>query len=675
MPKTVETQAPAASAEGANPAAGSPASHERAISIFVRRSNDAGLIPSSVNEAERTTDLVISTGAPVARSDWDDDYIETLSMDPQNIRVDRLNRGAPLLDAHDRYSGTRAVLGAIVPGSARVEGGQLVGTAKFSRSVDGDRAFQDVKDGVLRHVSVGYLTHKFEVDNSTTPPTHRATDWEPHEVSIVPIPADPQAGFRAADHNRAAPPSSKESTMPNVTPGAQPGQENRGTDVVVDQRDVDAAVAAATRRADQALDERVNAALEAEQTRRDAIENTVRSLGLPAEFATTHIRNKTSLNDFRALAIEEAAKFQRAAPTDGHNPHASPFVARGGIARDPEPGERAARFVRTIAAAPRLKMSPMDVARHWKDEMTARALSASIGASGGFMIPQDMANEVIDLLRPRSVVRSAGPRIVDMPTGNITFPRLNSGAVAGYVGENAPAPNGDEAFGQVRMTARKLMARVPISNDLLRFASPNADALVRDDMVKSLAIAEDRAFLRGAGTAFTPKGLRNLALPGNIFASVAVYSDATSLADMTKLVTALESNNVLMTKPVWFFSGRTKNYFYDLRDQVGGFLYRAEMDRGMFRGFPYKWTQSIPQNLVDGTQSEVMLVDMDEFMIGEVPGLMIDASTEATYTPDGTTLVSAFDNDQTVIRIIEEHDCALRHDAAAAVLTGVKWGT
>jgi hypothetical protein len=70
--------------------------------------------------------------------------------------------------------------------------------------------------------------------------------------------------------------------------------------------------------------------------------------------------------------------------------------------------------------------------------------------------------------------------------------------------------------------------------------------------------------------------------------------------------------------------------------------------------------------------SEVYLVDMDEF-IGNVPELTIDAGPAAAYSPDGVKYYSAFDRDETVIRIIVYHACNLKHDTSAAVLTGVLW--
>lgn len=156
----------------------------------------------SVNDAARTVDLIFSTGAPVERYDWMSGkrYSEVLSLEPKNVRLGRLNAGASLLDAHSAYS-VGDILGSVVPGSARVEKQQGLATVRFSKRDAVEAIWQDVKDGIIRHVSVGYRVYKFEEDASqaTTIPIRTATDWEPFEISMVPLPADAGARVRAAD--------------------------------------------------------------------------------------------------------------------------------------------------------------------------------------------------------------------------------------------------------------------------------------------------------------------------------------------------------------------------------------------------------------------------------------------------------------------------------------------
>jgi hypothetical protein len=172
--------------------------------IHATRQMQVTMSHASLDDGQRTIDLVAATDEPIRRREydfWDETervYDESLDMSPGAVRLERMNNGAALLDSHNYYGGTRAMIGAIVPGSAKVSAGKLTARAKFSRSENGERAFQDARDGILRSVSVGYLIHKLEIDDTVEPPMHRITDWEPHEVSAVAIPADKNAGFRDA---------------------------------------------------------------------------------------------------------------------------------------------------------------------------------------------------------------------------------------------------------------------------------------------------------------------------------------------------------------------------------------------------------------------------------------------------------------------------------------------
>lgn len=159
----------------------------------------------SVNPEARTADVVFSTGAAVDRFDWlsGKRYRELLSMKPSHVRLDRLNSGGPLLDAHSGYSVAHQ-LGAIVRGSARIERGQAVATVRFSKRESVEPIFQDVRDGIITAVSVGYRVHRFEETEGRdgAVATRTATDWEPFEVSLVPMPADVGAKVRDGDKSQ-----------------------------------------------------------------------------------------------------------------------------------------------------------------------------------------------------------------------------------------------------------------------------------------------------------------------------------------------------------------------------------------------------------------------------------------------------------------------------------------
>lgn len=156
---------------------------------------------ATVNAEARTIELVWTTGARVRRYDWWNDrhYWEELSLDPAHVRMERLQSGtASLLNNHSMWS-LSSVLGVITDAGLETERG--VATVRFSQRADVQPYFQDVVDGIIRNISVGYSIHKVEriaPEKEGDLWVYRIVDWEPYELSLVTVPADAGATTRSA---------------------------------------------------------------------------------------------------------------------------------------------------------------------------------------------------------------------------------------------------------------------------------------------------------------------------------------------------------------------------------------------------------------------------------------------------------------------------------------------
>jgi hypothetical protein len=154
---------------------------------------------STLDIEARTCELVWTTGAPVLRGGFfSDPYWEELSLDPQHVRMGRLTSGAaPMLNSH-RSGDISDILGVVLSATlGKAEGRAKV---KFDSGPEGSDAMRRVGEGTLRNVSVGYLTFKMrQVETKDAKvPTFRAIDWEPFEISLLPIGADAGAVTRSA---------------------------------------------------------------------------------------------------------------------------------------------------------------------------------------------------------------------------------------------------------------------------------------------------------------------------------------------------------------------------------------------------------------------------------------------------------------------------------------------
>lgn len=171
----------------------------------------ASFKPDTYNKEDRTVEVVFSNGVRVKRYDWwnDEVFFEELSMERGAVRLERFNRGAPVLKDH------RASVDSMIGVIELAETDGKTGTAKvrFSSRPEIQSLIEDIRSGVVRNVSVGYNIHRLkEVDPVVEETTKadgtkvekrtrvfRAIDWEPMELSFVAVPADASAQVRSAD--------------------------------------------------------------------------------------------------------------------------------------------------------------------------------------------------------------------------------------------------------------------------------------------------------------------------------------------------------------------------------------------------------------------------------------------------------------------------------------------
>ncbi len=193
----------------------------------------SALQPDSWNESDLSVDVVWTTGAAVTRFDWHDGeyYDELLNVDAGSVRLDRLQAGGPVL--LDHIGSTRTLAGSIIPGSVRLENGFGIARIRLSDTADMTDIVSKVREGHLRTVSVSYIVHSYEHQAGAEGARDQmiATDWEPTEISLTPVPADAGAVIRKRSDNM--PRTTEPTTRPErgaVYAGNQPSSQRTVTE-------------------------------------------------------------------------------------------------------------------------------------------------------------------------------------------------------------------------------------------------------------------------------------------------------------------------------------------------------------------------------------------------------------------------------------------------------------
>ncbi|SES12425.1 phage major capsid protein, HK97 family [Vreelandella subterranea] len=428
-----------------------------------------------------------------------------------------------------------------------------------------------------------------------------------------------------------------------------------------------------------------------EELRRKRAEINAQVQALAAVETENGELNEEQLAEFDKLAAEFdklSASLTRAESIERMNAAASEAVpAFGGgqapaVHTKPElkqyPGAKVARMAMAVAAGKGdMQLASKFASGEIGDADVAMAIDTS-SASGGSLIPQNMHDEVIELLRPRTVVRGLGAQTMPLPNGNLSIPRMASGATSSYVGEGSDVLASEGSTNDVALQAKTMITLVPMSNQLIGRAGFNVEQMFLNDMIASMAVREDKAFLRDTGTSDTPTGFAKICQDEG---RVVPWSGTVDMAGIDEyldalILTLMESDSLLIA-PGWALAPRTYMKLAGLRDGNGNKVY-PEMAQGELKGWPIKHTTTIPNNLdtsgaTNNNETEIFFADWNDVVIGESDMMTIDFSREATYKDAGDNLVSAFSRNQSLLRMVKEHDIAFRHPEGLVLGTEVPW--
>ena len=435
----------------------------------IRATREFAVERGAIDVAARTVELAFASEAPYERY-WG---IEILGCKPDQVRLGRLADGGALLLGHDPDEQI-----GVVESCRSDADGVCRATVRFSKSALGQEIFQDVVDGIRRQVSVGYLIHKVVLEKEEDGVgTYRATDWEPYEVSIVSVAADPGVGVgRELDLSPPAPPSERTPEMTGIVPAAPAPAAP--------------AVDAAAIRA-QALTE-----IQARNTELIAMGERFKAPEL-ARQAVSEGRDEQWLRD---AILERTAT--------------APLATRGHITvTDNFDGKRHgfkhlgefAHFVRQAAQG-----------QGRIDERLTRAASTygseGAGPDGGFAVPPEFAAEITrPVLEEDSILAYCDN--IPVSGNSLTFPKDETtpwgttGVYAAWESEAATLAQKKPAIGSSTLRLKKLAVLVGATDELLADATAMA-AYLQAKMREAVAWKVNDAIINGTGAGM-PLGILN----------------------------------------------------------------------------------------------------------------------------------------------------------------------
>lgn len=554
----------------------------------------------SLDHDNRTVEFSFASAQPVDR--WFGREVLEISADACDLS--RLNRGGACLVNHNWDD----QVGVVEKAWVDAKSGKARARIKFSRTQRGADIFQDITDGIRSLVSVGYIVRKMVLQSvEGDVETHRVTDWQPFEVSLVPVPADPSVGVGRSHSpslgKSAATPTAPQSfrKMSVSTEGPRNvAAEIMGAVGVLSQRHPqhrEALVSLATKSIQE------GASVEVFQR---SVLNDI--LATPANLSPASSSRGGDLGlSKREIAGYSLLKVVRAR-LEGR--------AIDGIEREAHEAE-----TRRLGRAAEGVFVPNEV---FRSAYAARDLSVGSASAGGYTVDQtiDTAN-MVPLLRNASHVVNLGARTLAGLMGDVSIPRVLTGSTVYWLSETGAITASAPTFGQIQMRPRRLGGRVKVTKQLSVQSSLDVETFVRTDIFDAFATELDRVAVNGAGGA-EPLGILNLATADR--STSVTFGAAATLAKVCEFETNVSTSNAL-SSPAFLTTPATRGKWKAIQKFSGGGVGIWNTDEDVI-GYRGRVTNQFPSS---PTANQVIFGDFGQVFIGEWTGndVVIDPFTAA----------------------------------------------
>jgi HK97 family phage major capsid protein/HK97 family phage prohead protease len=600
----------------------------------------------------------------------------------------------PLLWQHRADSPIGHVLAATVTKAGIKIRAQI---AKDTGLPDIDRAWTLIKAGLVRGLSIGFKALTMEPLNAKDPwGGQKFLTWEWMELSAVTIAANATASIHTIKTldlaQRATQPSyggTVNTPSPSYVGGSQQ-KESRMATPIGDQ--ITSAIAELqtkhARLEELNTRETADGSLEEHEVgERNALSGTVVSLA-------------GKVNSLKAQEAAQAAMARTVvakAPTgdvrEAHQPQSHVVMGEAPEQKLP-PGIELSKYVICRAAALRTGISALELAKHHFPGLTRiQALLKEVVPAGStldstwagpLVYPTNLVSEFIEYLRPQTIIgRIDGMTRVSF---NSRIGGETSGGAGYWVGQGKAKPLTKGDYNETTIPFTKVANIAVLTDELVRFSSPSAEARVRSLLVRALQERLDIDFIDPAKTASAgvspasiTNGIANLNASG-------VTLDAVDV-DVQALMNSFISAHIMPTH--WIMPNSVALALSLMRTSLGAYAFPTiNMNGGTFYGLPVVTSQYA----ILGTPANnlIVLLAAPEIFLADDGGFSMDLSREASLEMDdapvmdagslgspagatGSVVVSMFQTNSVALRCERYIYWTRRRNAGVAWMDDVQW--
>ena len=567
---------------------------------------------------DRTIEFPFSSEKPVYRGVLGN---EILDHREGSIDFSRLNDAAPLLFNHNPDKPIGVVEKAWTKdkrGYARV---------RFSDNPFPSEVYNDVKNGILRGVSVGYSVNETREEEDKKD-SYRVMSWTPAEISIAVVAADETIGIGRAkeaekkiDNNIAMPAKQESSNMDtqrinDVQKAASVASQTQQTlpkEKMTDTPDL-SVVRSEERKAERARTKEITALFRKHEMGEQALEDVLDNPNADINYA-------------RALVCEKIE--QKPTPTISQielNPEKDKvrysLSAAMQAVNTGDWSSREAGFAREISQEVERtgvkRTSERSFLVPYTEIFKTRA-SYNTGAAGtgGNLVATDLLQDEF-VYAFDNAVKAVGMGVQVLPglVGDVAIPRQSSKSTVYWLANETTAITQSESqFDQLTLQPKNAAVLSKYTRQTLLQATPGIDEFIRKDLSDRIAVGVDAGIISGSGSSGQMTGILNQSGIGNV--AMGTNGAALTLEALIDLEKEVLIDNAAGDRMGYLVNAKTLADLKSLRaggsaSGDGAFLWNVDPSGigrggtpGVINGYPIEVTNNVPSNLTKGSSSGV----------------------------------------------------------------------
>jgi len=332
-----------------------------------------------------------------------------------------------------------------------------------------------------------------------------------------------------------------------------------------------------------------------------------------------------------------------------------------------------------IIAKQRWGESQPEIAETLKPE-TAAMIKAAVAAgtttdstwAGPLINYQILADQFLEFLRPMTLLGNI-PGLRRVPF-NIQIPAQTQGSLAAWVGEGVSKPVSKLAFTSLTLRWAKAANIMVLTDELVRFSSPSAEAIVRDDLAAGMAQFLDQQFITPSVTAVTNVSPASISNGAPNSAASGVTADNVR-QDFKAAIASFTAANIPFSGIVLAMNTNLAASLGMMHNALGQPEFPTLSSAGgSLMGIPVVVSDNVPS----GT---IFFIKASEILLADDGGVDIAVSREASLQLDTapatppTTMVSLFQQNMVALRVERYITWLRRRTQSVYYLTGANYGT